>query len=58
MLLAPSPSRQGPEGATGVLITGGPTAGIIWLWHGLTFDVYGPIDTFSDASARVVANSD
>ena len=45
------------NGATGVLITGGPTTGILWLWHGLTFDVYGPIDTFSVASARTVADS-
>ena len=45
------------NGTIGVLITGGPTTGIIWLWHGLTFDVYGPIETFSDASAMSVVNS-
>jgi len=45
------------NGATGVLITGGPTTGIIWLWHGLTFDEYGPIETFRVGSAKAVADA-
>lgn len=45
------------NGATGVLITGRPTTGILWLWQGLTFDVYGPIDTFRVPSAKTVADS-
>ena len=44
-------------GANGLLVTGGPTTGIIWLWQGLTFDVYGPIDTFSVADAKAVADA-
>jgi hypothetical protein len=39
------------------VVTDGRTTGIIWLWHGLTFDVYGPIETFRVGAAKAVADA-
>jgi hypothetical protein len=45
------------NGRRGLLITGGPTTGIMWLQGGVTFDVFGPVDTFAIPAAQAVANS-
>lgn len=45
------------NGANGLLITGGPTTGIIWLSQGFMIDIMGPIDTFSVADAIRLANA-
>lgn len=44
------------NGRRGLLITGGPTTGIIWLDKGVTFDVFGPVATFSIAAAQTIAD--
>ena len=45
------------HGRHGLLITGGPTTGILWIENGVTFDVYGPVDTFAVTAAQAVANN-
>lgn len=42
------------NGTNGLLITGGPTTGIMWLSNGVLLDVFGPIDTFTVPDAMAV----